>query len=184
MTGHRWRTGCERTGVPNGAISGGEAKLHVDNDPTPGGSTPTLTNNGTIDAETDPGISFGEFIQAPANNAGSLTNASSTLTLQDGNLTSSNSGTMTIASGAATILTGGPGFTNSGQITATKSLTLTSLNPQTWTESGGSVTMSMVSLYDGDTLTATIARSMPVDALADLIAVELSLDARHPTPTR
>jgi len=138
--------------VPQGASSGGQAKLYVDNDPTPGASTPTLTNDGTIEAETDPSTSFGEFIQGPINNAGSVINASGTLTLQDGSLASSNSGTMTVAAGAATMLTGGPGFTNSGQITATGSLTLTSLDPQTWTQSGGSVTGNAVSLYSGDTL--------------------------------
>jgi hypothetical protein len=140
-------------GVPAGASSGGQARLYVGNDPTSGQPTPTLTNNGTIVTETDPGTSFGELIQGSIQNAGSLTNASGTLTLQDSNsLASSNSGAMTVAAGAATMLTGGPGFTNSGQITATGSLTLTSLDPQTWTESGGSVSGSTVSLYDGDAL--------------------------------
>jgi hypothetical protein len=112
-----------------------------------------LTNNGTIEAETDPGTSFGELIQGSIQNAGSLTDISGTLTLQDSNsLAGSNSGAMTVAAGAATMLTGGPGFTNSGQITATGSLTLTSLDPQTWTQSGGSVRGSTVSLYDGDAL--------------------------------
>jgi hypothetical protein len=140
-------------GVPAGATSGGQARLYVGSDPTPGQPTATLTNDGTITAETDPGTSFGEFIQGSIQNAGSLTDASGTLTLQDSNsLASSNSGAMTVAAGAATMLTGGPGFTNSGQITATGSLTLTSLPPQTWTESGGSVSGNTVSLYDGDTL--------------------------------
>jgi hypothetical protein len=140
-------------GVPAGATSGGQARLYVGNDPTPGQPTPTLTNNGTIEAETDPGTSFGEFIQGSVQNAGSLTNASGTLTLQDSNsLASSNSGTITVAAGAATMLAGGPGFTNSGQITATGSVTLTSLDPQTWTQSGGSVSGNTVSLYNGDTL--------------------------------
>jgi hypothetical protein len=140
-------------GVPAGATSGGQAKLYVGNDPTSGQPTPTLTNHGTIDAETDPGTSFGEFIQGSIQNAGSLTSASGTLTLQDSNsLASSNSGTMTIDTGAATMFTGGPGFTNSGQITAAGSLTLTSLNPQTWMQSGGSVSGNTVSLYNGDTL--------------------------------
>ena len=140
-------------GVPAGATSGGQARLYVGNDPTPGQPTPTLTNNGTIEAETDPGTSFGELVQGSIQNAGSLTDVSGTLTLQDANgLASSNSGAMTVAAGAATALTGGPGFTNSGQITATGSLTLTSLDPQTWTQSGGSVSGSTVSLYDGDAL--------------------------------
>jgi hypothetical protein len=140
-------------GVPVGATSGGQARLYVGNDPTPGGPAPTLTNNGTIVAETDPGTSFGEFIQGSIQNAGSLTDGSGALTLQDSNsLASSNSGAITIAGGGATTLSGGPGFTNSGQITATGSLTLTSLTPQTWTQSGGSVSGSTVSLYDGDTL--------------------------------
>jgi hypothetical protein len=137
-------------GVPQGATSGGQARLYVDNDPTPGSPTPTLTNNGTIEAETDPGTSFGEFIQGPIQNAGSLTNTSGTLTLQDVSVASSNSGMMTVSGSA--MLSGGPGFTNSGQITATGSLTLTSLDPQTWTQSGGSVSGNTVSLYDGDTL--------------------------------
>jgi hypothetical protein len=137
-------------GVPRGATSGGQARLYVDNDPTPGSPTPTLTNNGTIEAETDPGTSFGEFIQGPIQNAGSLTNTSGTLTLQDVSVASSNSGMMTVSGSA--MLSGGPGFTNSGQITATGSLTLTSLDPQTWTQSGGSVSGNTVSLYDGDTL--------------------------------
>jgi hypothetical protein len=140
-------------GVPQGATSGGQARLYVGNDPTPGQPTPTLTNSGTIEAETDHGTSFGELIQGSIQNAGSLTNVSGTLTLQDANsLASSNSGAMTVAGGAATMLTGGPGFTNSGLITATGSLTLTSLNPQIWTQNGGSVSGSTVSLYDGDTL--------------------------------
>jgi hypothetical protein len=140
-------------GVPAGATSGGQARLYVGNDPTAGQPTPTLTNNGAIEAETDLGTSFGELIQGSIQNAGSVTNASGTLTLQDSNsLASSNSGAMTVAAGAATMLTGGPGFTNSGRITATGSLTLTSLDPQTWTQSGGSVSGSTVSLYDGDTL--------------------------------
>ncbi len=138
--------------VPQGATSGGQAKLYVDNDPTPGAPTPTLTNDGTIEAENDPGTSFGEFIQGPINNAGSLTDASGKLTLQDSGLASSNSGTVTVAAGATTMLSGGPGFTNSGQITATGSLILGSLSPQTWTESGGSVSGSAVALYNGDTL--------------------------------
>jgi hypothetical protein len=139
-------------GVPQGATSGGQAKLYVGNDPTPGQPTPTLVNNGTIETETS-SASFGEFIQGSIQNAGSLTNASGTLTLQDSNSqASSNSGAMTVAAGAATMLTGGPGFTNSGQITATGSLTLTSLDPQTWTQSGGSVSGSTVSLYNSDTL--------------------------------
>jgi hypothetical protein len=139
-------------GVPAGATSGGQARLYVANDPA-SGTSPALINNGTITGETDPGTTFGEFIQGPIQNAGSVADSSGTLTLQDANgLASANSGTMTIAAGAATMLTGGPGFTNSGQIAATGSLTLTSLTPQTWTESGGSVTGSTVSLYDGDTL--------------------------------
>jgi hypothetical protein len=140
-------------GVPAGATSGGQARLYVGNDPTPGQPTPTLTNDGTIEAETDLGTSFGELIQGSIQNAGSLTSVSGTLTLQDSNsLASSNSGAITIAGGAATMLTGGPGFTNSGQITATGALTLTSLDPQTWTQNGGSVSGSTVSLYDGDAL--------------------------------
>jgi hypothetical protein len=35
-------------GVPHGATSGGQARLYVENDPTPGGQTPTLTKNGRI----------------------------------------------------------------------------------------------------------------------------------------
>jgi hypothetical protein len=140
-------------GVPAGATSGGQARLYVGNDPTPGQPTPTLTNNGTIDAETNPGTAFGELIQGSIQNAGSLTNASGTLTLQDSNsLASSNSGTIAVENGAAMMLTGGPGFTNSGQITATGSLTLASLTPQTWTQSGGSVSGNTVSLYNGDKL--------------------------------
>ena len=140
-------------GVPAGATSGGRATLLVGVDPASGAPTPTLTNNGTIEAEADPGTSFGELIQGSIQNAGSLTDASGTLTLQDSNsLASSNSATMTVAAGAATMLTGGPGFTNSGQITATGSLTLTSLPPQTWTESGGSISGNTVSLYNADTL--------------------------------
>jgi hypothetical protein len=140
-------------GVPAGATSGGRATLLVGVDPTSGAPTPTLTNNGTIEAEADPGTSFGELIQGSIQNAGSLTDASGTLTLQDASgLASSNSGAMTIAGGAATMLTGGPGFTNSGQITATGSLTLTSLSPQTWTQSGGAISGNTVSLYDGDAL--------------------------------
>jgi hypothetical protein len=140
-------------GVPAGATSGGRATLFVGNDPTSGQPIPTLTNNGTIEAQADPGTSFGELIQGSVQNAGSLTNASGTLTVQDSNgLASSNSGTMTVDNGAATMLSGGPGFTNSGQITATGSLTLTSLTPQTWTQSGGSVNGNAVSLYNGDAL--------------------------------
>ena len=139
-------------GVPAGATSGGRATLFVGADPVSGTPTPTLTNNGTIEAETS-SASFGELIQGSIQNAGSLTDASGPLTLQDSNsLASSNSGAMTVASGAATMLTGGPGFTNSGQITASGSLTLTSLSPQTWTQNGGSVSGSTVSLYNGDTL--------------------------------
>jgi hypothetical protein len=139
-------------GVPAGATSGGRATLFVGADPTSGGPTPTLTNSGTIEGESG-SASFGELIQGSIQNAGSLTDASGTLTLQDANgVASSNSGTMTVAAGAATMLTGGPGFTNSGQITATGSLTLTSLDPQTWTQSGGSVSGNTVSLYNGDAL--------------------------------
>jgi hypothetical protein len=139
-------------GVPAGATSGGRATLFVGADPTSGDPTPTLTNSGTIEAESG-SASFGELIQGSIQNAGSLTDASGTLTLQDANgVASSNSGAMTIAGGAATMLTGGPGFTNSGQITATGPLTLTSLDPQTWTQSGGSVSGNTVSLYNGDAL--------------------------------
>jgi hypothetical protein len=145
-------------GVPAGATSGGRATLFVGVDPTSGGPTPTLMNSGTIEAESG-SASFGELIQGSIQNAGSLTDASGTLTLQDANgVVSSNSGAMTIAGGAATMLTGGPGFTNSGQITATGSLTLTSLGPQTWTQSGGSVTGNTVSLYNGDTLAYSAGR--------------------------
>jgi hypothetical protein len=137
-------------GVPAGATSGGVAKLFVNVDPV-AGTTGTLTNGGTIDAVTG-SASFGEFIQGPIQNLGSITDSSGTLTLQDQSVATSNSGTMTIAGGATTMLAGGPGFTNSGQITTTGSLALTSLSPQTWTQSGGSVTGSTVSLYNGDTL--------------------------------
>jgi hypothetical protein len=132
--------------VPSGASPGGTANVYVGASGTNG----TLTNSGTIIAETSDAL-YGELLQGSIQNAGSLTDASGDLTLQDDDgVASANTGTITIASGASTALTSGPGFTNSGSIVANGSLSMAS--SETWTQSGGSVTGSTVTLASGDTL--------------------------------
>jgi hypothetical protein len=142
-------TANSTTSVPAGATSGGTAELFVGFAAT-SGTSPTLTNEGTITTEQDPGTSYGEYIEGGLDNAGTLDDVSGTLTVNSTHEPTLNSGTWTVNPTAGTTLEGGNGFVNSGQL-AGNGAPIT-LEQNTWTQSGGSVTGSTVSLYNGDTL--------------------------------
>jgi hypothetical protein len=142
-------TANSTTPVPTGATSGGTAELFVGHAAT-SGTSPTLTNDGTITTEQDPGTSFGEYIEGGLDNAGTLNDVSGTLTVNSTHEPTLNSGTWTVNPTAGTTLEGGNGFVNSGQL-AGNGAPIT-LEQNAWTQSGGSVTGSTVTLYNGDTL--------------------------------